>query len=416
MRTTILYGRSALECEVGSRRWVELHRHVVPTPLTDPAAAVRAALESPDGYPALRRSLTPDDHVVVLVDEALPRLAVLLTPVLEHIVGAGVAAEAITLLCPPSASRQGWIEDLPEQYEEARLEVHDPTDRKHLSYLATTKQGKRVYLNRSAVDADQLVILSGRRYDPLLGVGGCEGALYPGVSDEATIHEGGNHLSLAVPGTEAWPVRREAAEVSWLLGAPFVVQIIEGEGDEIAHVVAGPVSSSAEGQRLLDSSWHMRIPASVDTVVAAVSGDPGRCGFAEMAAALSCAARIVRSGGRIILLTEGVPSLGEGAAILRQADEPQQALTMLVERNPPDRAAGLQWATAAAQARLYILSGLPAETVEEMFATPLENASQVQRLLQDEGTILLLQDAHKAVVEVEETKVERSHAKVRSNR
>jgi nickel-dependent lactate racemase len=285
-----------------------------------------------------------------------------------------------------------------------------------LSYLATTKQGKRVYLNRSAIDADQLVILTGRRYDPLLGVAGCEGALFPGVSDEATIRDGGNHLSLAVPGAEAWPTRREAAEVSWLLGAPFVVQIIEGEGEAIAHVVAGPVSSTSEGQRLLDAIWHMHIPASVDTVVSAVSGESNRCGFAEMAAALACAARVVRSGGRIILLSESIPALGEGATILRQADEPQQALTMLAERNPPDRAAALQWATAAAQARLYILSGLPSETVEELFATPLESADQVQRLLRGDGTVLFLQDAHKAVVEVEQVSTERTRIKVRSNR
>jgi nickel-dependent lactate racemase len=415
MRTTIHYGRSVLDCEVDGRRSIELHRQVVPAPLIDPAAAVRAALEAPDGYPALRKSLTPDDNVVVLVDEELPQLARLLTPILEHIVSAGVAVNAITLLCPLSASRQHWIDDLPEEYEEARLEVHDPTNRKHLSYLATSKQGKRVYLNRSAVDADQLVILSSRRYDPLLGVAGCEGALFPGVSDEATIRDGGNHLSLEVPGTETWPTRCEAIEVSWLLGAPFAVQIIEGEGDGIAHVVAGPVSSTSEGQRLLDASWHMHIPASVDTVVAAISGDPGRCGFAEMATALACAARVVRSGGRVILLTEGVPSLGEGAMILREADEPQQAFTMLAERNPPDRAAALQWATATAQARMYILSGLPAETVEELFATPLEHADQVQRLLQGEGTVLFLQDAHKAVVEVEQISTERTPAKIRSN-
>src|SRR5439155_12154563 len=167
-----------------------------------------------------------------------------------------------------------------------------PTDRKHLSYLATTKQGRRIYLNRSAVDADQLIILAGRRYDPLLGVSGCEGALFPGVSDAATMREEGNRLSLDVPGPEAWPVRREAAEVSWLLGAPFAVQIIEGEGDDITHVVTGPVSTTGEGQRLLNESWHMTVPSSPETVVASVSGDPSRCDFANLAAAFSSAARV----------------------------------------------------------------------------------------------------------------------------
>src|SRR5207245_1891639 len=133
---------------------------------------------------------------------------------------AGVAPEAITLLCPPSSdSRQTWIEDLPEEFEEIRLEIHDPADRLRLSYLATTKQGRRVYLNRTAVDADQLVVLARRRYDPLLGYGGSEGAIYPVLGDEATRQEMGGRLSLAPPGDTPWPVRREALEVAWLLGA-----------------------------------------------------------------------------------------------------------------------------------------------------------------------------------------------------
>src|ERR1700682_636021 len=231
MRTTIAYGRAGLDVELDADRVLELRRHAPSPPVADPSAAVRDAIEAPRDYPALRRSLTPDDHVAVIVDESLPRLVELLTPILEQIVKAGVAPEAITLLCPLSSSGQKWIDGLPEEYEEVRIETHDPTDRKHLSYLAATKQGKRVYLNRTAVDADQLILLSGRRYDPVLGVSGCEGALYPTVSDEATLHDITDRVSLDPPGEDVWPLRKEAAEVAWLLGAPFVVQIIEGEGD-----------------------------------------------------------------------------------------------------------------------------------------------------------------------------------------
>jgi hypothetical protein len=48
-----------------------------------------------------------------------------------------------------------------------------------------------------------------------------------------------------------------------------------------------------------------------------------------------------------------------------------------------------------------------------MFATPLENVSQVERLLRGEGSILVIQDAHKAMVEVNESRVERPASKVR---
>jgi nickel-dependent lactate racemase len=408
MRATIAYGRSSLELELDPERLVEVKRNGTASPIADPSAAVRDSLESPHDYPALRQSLTPDDHVAILVDESLPSLVELLTPILETVVQAGVAAEAITLLCPPSSSNQKWLDALPERFEEARVEIHDPTDRKHLSYLAATKNGKRVYLNRTAVDADQLIMLTGRRYDPVLGVSGCEAALYPNVSDEKTIHESAEKVTLNGRGAKISPLRKEAAEVAWLLGAPFVVQIIEGKGDSIAHVIAGPVSTSAEGQHLLDDQWRMSVSCPAETVIASISGDPSRCRFDDLAAALSSAARAVKPGGQIILLSEANPDLYAGAAILRQADDPQTALALLAESPAPSRAAAHQWADAAAHAHIYLLSQLPAETVEELFATPLENANQVPKLLRGDGPVLLIPDAHKALVEVADEMVEQA--------
>src|SRR5437588_504012 len=106
------------------------------------------------------------------------------------------APEAITLLCPPTSEACAGSEALTAELRQVRVEVHDPSDRKHLSYLATTRRGRRIYLNRTAVDADQLVVLARRSYDPLLGYAGSEGSLFPALSDEATLKEMGSHLSL----------------------------------------------------------------------------------------------------------------------------------------------------------------------------------------------------------------------------
>src|SRR5262249_40993540 len=158
---------------------------------------------------------------------------------------------------------------------------------------ATTKQGRRVYLNRSAVDADQLVVLTGRGYDPLLGYSGAAGALYPALSDEATRQGMCSRPSLNVPGPVMLPIRPEAAEVAWLLGAPFLVQVIEGAGEEITHIVGGSMDAAAEGQRLLDARWRVQLDEPVRTVVAGMGGDPARHDFGELAQALACAARVV---------------------------------------------------------------------------------------------------------------------------
>jgi nickel-dependent lactate racemase len=395
MRVRLTYGREQLDVEVRDASLVSVQRHSEAPPLTDPAAAVRDALEHPLGFPALRRALTPDDHVTVIVDDRLPRLVELIVPVLEHIEQAGVVASAITLLCPASGTGQEWLEQLPDAFEDVHCEVHDPGNRNQLAYLATTRQGRRLYLNRTAVDADQLVVLSGRGYDPLLGYSGAEASLYPALSDEATLQELGAQLSTNAPTATPWPVRKEAIEVAWLLGAPFFVQVIPGSAEDIVHVVGGPADTSAEGVRLLDARWKLTVAEPASTVVASLAGDPARHDFADLARAAACAARVVRPDGRIILLSAAAPTLRPAEALLRRAEAPVEALALLRKENPPNKAAAFQWASAASKAKLYLLSGIPTETVEELFAVPLEHASQPTRMLGENGTYVFLQDAHK---------------------
>jgi nickel-dependent lactate racemase len=401
MRIGIHYGKELLEVTPREGSLVGVRRAPPAPALPDPAAAVRAALEAPHEYPALRLALTPDDHVAVVVEEHLPHFVDLLTAVLGHIRQAGVAPEAITLVCPAPSSGQPWLEGLPDEFQDVHVEVHEPADRRHLSYLATTKHGRRIYLNRTVVDADQVVVLAGRGYDPLLGYAGGAAALYPAFSDRATLQEAGGGLSLNEAGAATATVRREATEVAWLLGAPFLVQVIEGAGEDIAHIVAGPVASAAEGQRLQEERWRVAVERRADTVLASVSGDPGRHDFADLARALACAARVVQPGGRIVLLSQAAPALGPGAEVLRRAEDPEAAVAALAEQRPPDLGAAFLWAGAARQAQVYLLSGLPAQTAEELFTIPLEHAGQAQRLLDGAGTCLVLEDAHKVMPVIE---------------
>lgn len=398
MRIGIDYGQKHVELDVANGNLIRKAGPPPAAPLADPVAAVRTALESPRGWPALRRALTPDDHVAVIVDEHLPQLAKLLTPVLEHITQAGVSAEAVTLLCPPNSARQDWVEELPEAFQEVRIEVHNPGDRRKLAYLALTRHGRRVYLNRTAVDADQVVVFSGRGYDPVTGYSGAEAAIYPALGDTAIRTEMYGRPSLAVPGEATWPARQEAAEVAWLLGAPFLVQLIEGAGEEIAHVIGGSLDSSEEGRKLLDQRWRSTVPEPADLVLAAVSGDPARHDFATLAQGLASAARVVNAGGRIVLMTQVNPDLGPIGDLIRSAETPRDALEQLKRQKSPEVAPAFLWASAAEKAKVYLLSGLPGATAEELFATPLDKVSQIERLLAaDHQTCLVLPDAHKTM-------------------
>jgi len=401
MQVAIDYGRDRLTVDVAAERVVALNRPAPPTPVADPAAAMRDALESPLRYPPLRRALTPDDHVTVVIDERLPGLAELVTSVVDHITSAGVAPEAVTLLCPPSGTRQDWVSELPERLESVQVATHAATDRKQLAYLATTRKGRRVYLNRAVVDADQLVVLTGLRFDPQMGHLGAAGAVFPAMSDVETRHAWDKSLSMDAPQDAPWPARGEAEDVAWLLGAPFQVQVVEGAGDTVAAVMAGSNDSAADGRALLDRYWRGTVVGPSDTVIAAMSGDPARQDLSDMARALATAARVVRPNGTIVLLCQTRPALSEGFQRMMDQDDSDRAFKSLAVAPTDDWPAAYLWLQAARRARVVLLSGIPAEAAEGLYTTPMEQARQVQRLIDAGGDCLFLPDAHKLMVTTE---------------
>src|SRR5437867_1458830 len=135
MRVELAWGTHVLELDVPERQLVGSRREEAAAPVTDWSAAVKQALENPFHYPALRRAMTPDDHVAIAIDEQLPHPARFLVPILEHVQQAGVSCQAITLLCQPPSTGQPWLEDLPDEFQDVHVEIHDPADRRRLSYL-----------------------------------------------------------------------------------------------------------------------------------------------------------------------------------------------------------------------------------------------------------------------------------------
>jgi nickel-dependent lactate racemase len=390
----IAWGQQSVELDIPADRLVALQRAPHPKPIADLAAAARDALENPFEFPPLRRALTPEDRVVIAIEPKVPHTGVLLAATLEHLTQARIDPAAVTLLCLDANQDQRWIDTVPDEFQEVHIETHHPDDRKLLAYLATTKAGRRIYLNRSLVDADQTVILTRRRYDALLGHAGGASVIFPGLCETETAQEVRTHLSLTAPNTGSWKLKHEADEVAWYLGAPFFIQTIEGGGGDILHVIGGAHEARRHGERLLDAAWHVTASEPADLVIAAISGLSATHSFATIAQAALSASRVLRPGGRIVLLTDIDPELGPALQIIRHEEEPRAAKARIVAEKPGDLEAGYVWTSVAEKAKVYLLSRLPIETAEELYATPLERPGQAQKLIAAAERVIVLPNAH----------------------
>jgi hypothetical protein len=86
--------------------------------------------------------------------------------------------------------------------------------------------------------------------------------------------------------------------------------------------------------------------------------------------------------------------------LLRAAEDPGAVGKVLNKRKPDDWPAAALWAFAAERANLFVASGWPDDATEELFATPIASAAEVQRLIDAAERVLIVPDAHKTMVEL----------------
>ena len=369
------------------------------TALPDPRIALQTALRAPLRFESLTRILTPDDLIILVFDERLPDRVGLLVAIIDELKLAGVTPDQVTILTP-TGSQQAWLDDLPASVQEVKVEIHDPTERKKLSYLATTKLGRRIYLNKSLIDADQIIVLTGRRPDAYLGEIGGATALWPRFSDTEACD--GILATWTRKGRDEFVthLQAEATEVLALLGLPFIIEVVEAGNDGIAAIVAGRGDIATDVQAIFTSRWTATVPQRAALVIATISGDPRRHDLAELSQALRTASAVVEPGGRIVLLSQITPTLTESMQALRQADEPGDAVQQLGKYRPVDRIPAIDWGMAAHRSRLSIACGIDEVILEELSAQTVRDVRAVQRLIDACESVLVLPDAHQMRVRV----------------
>lgn len=395
MGVTLRYGvDAAVELPLDAAR-LAAHCAAPRTPrLEDVPAAVCQVLASPLDFPALERIAVPGDRVVLAIDQGVPRLPQLVAPVVATLLRVGVQPADILLL-RAAEDRPG--DDPLSQVDAAardliQQEVHDPAQRDHNAYLATTKHNQRVYLNRQLTDADLVLPIGILRHDPLLGYAGTNSTLYPLFADTETKQR---YLRGAVDqNVSGW--RGEVDEVGWLLGVQFSIQVIPGGGDTVLDVLAGESAAVfEEGKRRVDEAYAYELPAPAGLVIATVTGS--QPSWDEIARALSMATDAVSDGGAIAICSDldatGAP-LGTGMQWLASGENPATVFRRVQKQLPEDAWPVMQLARGLEKARVYLLSRLDSQRVEDLGLVPVTDHAELARLASRSENCAVLENAN----------------------
>jgi hypothetical protein len=391
MRVTVDFADERCELETSGDALVDSWRGPEGLPAEGFTAHVRSVLESPLDFPPFRQLFVPGDRVAIALDPTLSGIEQVLAVMEEVLSSAGVDESAVTVVTTALASSSlagsmpgGWL-----------LERHDPDDGKALAYLAATRDGTRIYLNRHLTDAD-VVIPAGRLgYDPIEGYRGPWSAFFPALGNREAMQAHRARLHEDPPGRVS-PRRHleEPFEVNWLLGTQFHVGVVPGVTGTVALIAGLAESVRERGIEAIDRHWNYQAPASAQCVVTGIGRPDHVSSIGELVDGLVTASRLVDQGGKIVALTRVRGPIGPSLQRLIEAgDIGNAAAALRGHEAEADSVSGRRLAGVLAWADVYLLSGLDREVVEDLSMVPLEHPDEARRLVARSPSVLVVGQA-----------------------
>ncbi|MGA2258747.1 MAG: lactate racemase domain-containing protein [Thermoguttaceae bacterium] len=370
-------------------------------PLADPAIAVAAALEQPLEYPPLAQATTPGDRVVVVLGSGLPQVAQVTAAVVRALMSSAIAPDGITIL-RGEAGMDNPLRLVPGQAaERIRLLIHDPASRRNLAYLAASEGGEPIFLNRLLTDADVVLPVGCTQREHSAGYFGIHTTIYPEFSDQHTQARFRKHDRFIGNGHHR-ELQHEVNHVAWLLGVNFSVQIVPAAGDGILHVLAGQSDAvRRQCRELYRAAWYRSVAHRANLVVAAIEGAERQQTWENLGRVLESASRLAEEDGAIAVCCDLAAAPGPAVQRLIGAPSREEAVREIRRDNPRDAMPALQLARALETNRIYLLSRLAPELVEDLEMTPVAGPEELIRLVKRNSSCLVLANALHAMVHVE---------------
>ncbi len=381
------YGHDQLSFSFPAEWHVDWIEPPFAAPAADPVAVVRDALVNPVDGISLSSAAGAKRVAIAINDKTRPvPHEYLLPPLLEKLEALGVDPLAIEffiatgthLPMPPDEFDRVLPAEILRRY---RVVSHNINDTANIALLGKTSRGTPIQINRAFYQANVKIVVgniephhfagfSGGYKTAAIGLGGRESITY-------------NHAMLVQPEANIAryadnPLRQDIEEMGERIGVQFALNaLLNGNKEIVQAVFGGPRAVMRAGIPLSEQICQVNTPGltpgEYDLVIASVGGAPKDINFYQSQKALTHAALFVRPGGVIVLIAEcpeGSGNLGY-EQFMQGIHSVDEVFTRFQERGfqvGPHKA--LQVARIARQARIVLLSSMPAQKVQDLLMTP----------------------------------------------
>lgn len=402
MKVDLAYGEGNLEVELPADQTTVIEPTHAPG-LPDERGAVLAALAHPIGAPALRQLIHPGDRICIVftdITRATPNHR-LIPWLLEYL--ADVPAKQVTLLNGLGTHRPNTRAELekmltPAVVRDYQVVNHEAENPAALVQLGTTHDGTPALINRHVVEAQVRIITGFIEPHLFAGFSGGPKGIMPGAAGLKTVMSNHGEKNIGHPKatygvTEGNPIWEEMRDIALRTGPSFLLNVALNKQRQITGVFAGDMMAAHKvGIEFVRKSAMQRVDRPFEIVVTTNSGYPLDLNLYQGVKGMSAGARIVESGGTLILAAEcreGIPPHSPLENLLHQVKCPEQVLSLLAT---PGFVQSEQWqaqiqALIQRKANVLVKSCLADETVRSAFLTPCHDVSEeVQRRLAQLGS------------------------------
>lgn len=367
-------------------------------PLADVTAATASALAAPINYPAMAQSITPADRVVLALGRSTPHVADVIASVVATLIEVGVDPDGITVLQAPSEPgvKAGDPCRLLQSAVRSRITrvTHDPADRRQLAYLAASKSGEAIFVNRALHEADVVLPIGCLRADDAAGYFGIHSSVYPVFSDTKTLQKFRGFATLEESGSRRHELCDDVDYAAWLLGVNFTIQLVPASGGCVLEVLAGECEAVRQrGRELFHSTWSCTASNGASLVVAAIEGDADQQTWENVGRAIHAASCFADEDGAIAICSDLTATPGPAMQRMACSSARSSTLRHIGKDRPFDALPAAQLAQALEQHRVYILSKLAPTTIEDLDMIPIAGPDELARLVKQHSSCTLLSNA-----------------------
>jgi nickel-dependent lactate racemase len=348
MKVILKYGTAGLPIEFPeSSGFVGILEPSESEPLIDPRRSAARSLQEPICSPPLAQLARGKKSACIVVSDITRPVPnqLLLLPILETLVGAGIPRSKILILIATGMHRPATEDEIVnlvgmETAQSFRIMNHFAQRRDDMFEVGKVADKIPVLVNRHYVNAE-LKILTGF-IEPHLwaGYSGGRKSILPGISAIETLKHMHSPEMVAHPKCKYGelsgnPFHEAGLEVMAMAGADFIVNVTLNTRKEVTGLFSGhPVTAHLQGCEFLSRHCLCELASPLDFIVTTNSGAPLDCNLYQTVKGISGAAPVVKPRGDILIASRCQEGAGnpEYREILEMIDSPQMFLGRLMRK------------------------------------------------------------------------------------